>query len=489
MEFEVLQKHQENNYVDFYKEGLVIRELSKEGPAIATGDLDGDGKTDLCLTGASGQSTRIYLQKNETFKEMESEIFEKHAFFEDTEALLFDADQDGDLDLFLGSGGNKATSGSLELQDRLYLNDGNGQFSFATQAIPANGFNTSVAVAIDYDADGKQDLFVGSRSVSGDYGKIPPSFLYHNLGGGKFENLTKQVAPKLEKIGMVTDAVAVDTDGDGKNELVVVGEWMSPVVFELENAKFVQVSTGLENLKGWWNSVESADLNEDGKMDLVFGNRGENFYFSANAENPVKLWRSDFDKNGTTDKIMTRSIGGRDLTLHMKKELTNQIVSLKKQSLKHSEFAKKSIQQLFDEKTLSEAKVLEANHFKSGYALNQGDGKFSFTAFPYQTQLSSTRDILPTDLNGDGHQDLILVGNDYGFLPQYGRLDASRGEILLGDGKGNFKYLNNAESGFEVKGASREIKTFNLGEKIYYLVAVNGEKLKVFEKIERSSTQ
>ncbi len=482
LEIDTFSSHEEDEFVDFYKEGLVIKGVSKEGPDMAIADLNNDGFDDLYVTGASGQQGRLYVYSDGTYKELPQDIFKKHDFFEDSEAVFFDVDADNDLDLFVGSGGNHRYIGSVEMQDRLYINDGLGNYQLQPGAFPNNGYNTAVAVPLDYDHDGHLDLFVGSRSVPGDYGRIPKSYIYRNKGTGTFEDVTSKVFPQLVDYGLITDATLADVDNDNIFELVIVGEWMEPLVVDLTDSQKMRLkNTSLSRFKGWWNCVETGDLDNDGDIDLILGNRGDNFYFTGDEDHIVKLWWHDFDNNGTFEKIITHHLDGKDVTVHLKKELTDQIVSLKKQSLKHSEFAEKSIQDLFDRSVLAEAKVLEANYFSSCIALNDGEGNFSINVLPYQAQLSSIRDVLVHDLNRDNLLDIIVVGNDYDFLPQYGRLDASRGDVLINKGLAKFEILSPSQSGFTIRGQGRSIKSITVGQKNILAVLINNEKPQFFE--------
>ena len=271
--------HQEDEYVDFFKEGLVPRMISKEGPKAAKGDVNNDGLEDIFIGGASGKTGHLYYQTVNGYQLADTTFLQGEKYFEDTAVEFFDADKDGDLDLFIGSGGNTQLQRTRLLQDRLYVNDGKGKFSLNTKALPSNGFNTSVALAFDYDNDGDLDLFVGSRSVPMVYGATPKNFLYENDGNGIFKNVIATNAPKLVFAGMVTGAQLVDVVGDAKKELIVIGEWMAPLVFEIKDKKLLPIKTDLAQFSGWWYAIESDDVDGDGDQDLILGNRGENFYF------------------------------------------------------------------------------------------------------------------------------------------------------------------------------------------------------------------
>jgi hypothetical protein len=258
---------------------------------------------------------------------------------------------------------------------------------------------------------------------------------------------------------MITSAEWADVTGDGRKELIVAGEWMTPKIFTYRSGKFEEIkSTGLENLYGWWQSLAVADVNGDGKQDLILGNIGENFYLRPDEKSPVKLWLKDFDGSGTTDQFLTRTINGRDMPVFLKREVQDQFPFLKKQNLKHSDYAKKSVQDLFGEDALKDAKVKMFNYCSSVVAINNGNGNFTVKELPVYVQLSSVNAICVSDVNGDGKPDLLLGGNMFTFPPQFGRLDASYGHVLINDGKGGFTYMENRVSGINVRGEVKDIK-------------------------------
>jgi hypothetical protein len=450
-------RHSEDDYVDFYYERNLPEMLSREGPHVAKGDVNGDGREDLYIGGAKGQPGQLYLQTaGGTFGKKEEAIFKQYQDFEDVAVLFFDADRDGDLDLFIGAGGNNVAPGQRELQHRLYKNDGKGNFSIDVSAFPINNMNISVAAAYDYDGDGDEDLFVGGRSVPRSYGQIPESALYQNDGQGHFKDVTP---PALKSAGMVTSAVWVDVVGDSRKELIVTGEWMTTRIFSFSKGSFTEVkNTGLENLFGWWQSLAVADVNGDGKQDLIIGNIGENFYLHPNQNAPVKLWVRDFDGNGTVDQFLTRTVDGKDMPVFLKREITDQFPGLKKDNLKNSDYAKKSIQDLFGEKAVTDAAVHSFNYGSSIVAISNGNGKFVIQPLPLLVQLSSVNAICPADINHDGKTDLLLGGNLFAFPPQFGRLDASYGHLLLNNGKGGFSYVETGLSGINLKGEIKDIK-------------------------------
>jgi hypothetical protein len=479
----------EDQFIDFYQEGLSYRMLSREGPKAAVADVNGDQLDDVYIGGPAGVPGHLYLQTNTgSFVQTARATFDVDSIFEDTAITFFDADGDNDQDLFVGSGGNHQPAGSPYMQNRLYLNDGKGGYSPNYRALPPSGFNTAVAVPLDFDGDGYLDLFIGNRSLPGIYGAPPKHFVYKNDGTGQFRDVTKEVAPNLTVLGMVTDAKMANVIGDATPELIVVGEWRYPQIFEIKGGKLTAVSSNLDQYSGWWYALQTDDVDGDGDQDLILGNRGENFYFSGTKENPAKLWVNDFDGNGTIDKIMTRNMEGRDMPIPMKKELTGQIPSLKKQVLKHTEYAKKAIQDLFKPEILKKSVVMEGNYFQSAVALNNGNGQFTMMPFPAQVQFSCVCGIWCGDLDGDGRNDLVMAGNDAGFMPQFSKLDASFGHTLLNQGNGNFEWVENRSSGFFLNGDVKTLVPIVVKGKKHLLATVNGAKPRLFKFVATNDT-
>jgi hypothetical protein len=478
-----MDKHNEDDYVDFYYERNLPEMLSREGPHIARGDVNGDGLEDVYIGGAKGQGGQLYLQTKNGFVKKPEPVFKEFEDFEDVAVVFFDADGDGDLDLFIGAGGNDIHPGSREIQHRLYKNDGRGNFTIDLAAFPNNDMNISVAVAGDYDGDGKIDLFVGARSVPYQYGVTPQSYIYHNDGQGHFKDVAYDSNKDISGIGMVTAAAWADVDGDGKAELVITGEWMSTRIFKYDGSKknFRELkNTGLENLKGWWQSLAVADVNGDGKMDLVLGNVGENFYLRPDVDHPVKLWINDFDGNGTAEQFMTRTIDGRDMPVFLKREITDQFPGLKKQNLKHSDYASKTIQDLFTKEVMERSGVKTFNECRSMVAINDGKGGFKVEALPVMVQLSSVNAIEAVDVNGDGKVDLVAGGNMFGFPPQFGRLDGSYGHVLLNDGRGNFTWVEPNRSGLNIKSEIKDIRTIKTATGRQLLITENDQRPVLF---------
>ena len=476
-----LDKHTEDEQVDFYIERNIPFMLSKLGPKAAAADVNGDGMEDLFVGGAKGQASQLYLQTKTGLKKQQVKDFEQFKFNDVTAAFFFDADQDGDMDLFVGGGGNAAPAAADLYQNQLYFNDGKGTLTLKSGALQISHTNCGVAIPLDYDNDGKLDIFIGSRSTPQQYGVAPASFLYHNEGNGAFKEVSASVAPFLANLGMITGAVYANVLGDDRNELVVVGEWMYPHIYQFNGKQFQAIKSGLEEQYGWWQTVAAEDLDKDGDLDLVLGNLGENFYLKASKEAPVKLFIKDFDKNGTLDKIFSHTLNGKDMPVFLKKEITEQLPYLKKENLKHQDFASKTIQQVFPNQ-LADAQVLQVSNAASVLAINNQKQSFSIQVLPYQLQLSSVNAIAIDDFNGDGIKDILTAGNFVDLLPQFCSIDASYGHLLLGKGKNQFELSSPQMSGISINGQIRQILPIAVQQKSGYLFLQNNQVPLYFTK-------
>ena len=498
-------KHEENDVIDFYSERNIPRLLSKEGPKAAVGDVDGDGLDDVFIGGTPGHPGQLYIQASDgKFIKKEQKEFKQFSDFEDVAVLLFDCDHDGDLDLLLCPGGNNTTPGSRELQLRLFKNDGKGNFSLDASAFPNVGTNVSVAIANDFNGDGYPDLFVGSRSYPELYGVTPESFLFVNDGNGHFRDIAKTQNPGIADVGMVCGAVWADVTGNAQKELIIVGEWMTPKIFSFKGDHFEEVKTNLDNMFGWWQTVSCADVNGDGRMDLLLGNIGENFYLQPDEKRPVKLWINDYDQNNSVEKIMTYTVDarlplhgyadnetvgqGKDMPVFLKKDMEDQLPSIKKANLKNEAYARKSIQELFPEGLVGKSVVKKFNYCSSCIAINEGNGNFTIQKLPPMMQLSCINVIHCMDVNGDGHVDLVTGGNQFGFLPQFERLDASLGDVLVNKGNGEFVWKEATKTGLELRGEERDIAEIKIKNDDCLLFLQNNE-FPVLYKLNKISTK
>ncbi len=469
-------KHLENEYVDFYNERLIPRVFSREGPKAATADVNGDGLTDVYIGGAQGKVGQLYLQtSNGTFIKKDENAFKPFFEFEDVANLFVDYDKDGDMDLLVCPGGNNHPVNSRELQLRLFSNDGKGDYTLNSTAFPAMNMNVSVAIANDFNNDGFPDLFIGGRSYPGVYGSDPQSYLLANDGKGHFKDIAKTKNTDISQIGMVTGAVWEDVAGDKQKELIIVGEWMAPRIFNFNKDHFDELKTNINDKFGWWQSLEVADINNDGKQDLILGNTGENFYLSPQADSPAKLWLNDYDKNGDMDKIISYTIDGKDMPVFLKRDIEEQLPGLKKDNLKHSEYALKPVQDLFSKEMIASSIVKKFTYSPSCVAINEGNGKFTIKKLPVMSQLSCINAIKPMDVNGDGFLDLITGGNQFGFLPQFEKLDGSFGDVLINTGKGDFIWQESKKNGLNLRGELRDMAIIKNSKGTYLLFLQNDE--------------
>ncbi|MDX1739871.1 MAG: FG-GAP-like repeat-containing protein, partial [Rhodothermales bacterium] len=472
--------HEEDAFVDFRRDRLLPRMLSRSGPAAATGDVNRDGLADVYLGGARGQTGQLYIQNIDgSFSSVSVPAFESDAAYEDVDATFFDADGDGDSDLYVVSGGNDETSDLTIYHDRLYLNGGFGGFERADDAVPELPTSGSVVAPQDFDGDGDLDLFVGGRLVPGAYPLTPRSYLLQNEGA-VFTDVTARLAPDLAGAGMVTDAAWGDVTGNGRSDLVVTGEWMPVKVFawDATSATFEDATAraGTSEATGWWNCLALADLDGDGDIDIVAGNRGLNGQMRASARQPVTLYAADFDDNGVVDPVLTYFIMGKSYPAATRDELLGQINTLKKKFTSYESYSSATVQDIFTAQQLSDALKYRVTEFATSVFENRGDGRFVPTSLPNEAQFAPVQDIIVADFNRDGLKDLLIAGNDFGNRAEEGQFDAGRGLLMLGTGGLDFRPVLSRDSGFFAPWDVRELRVVNtrIGTLVLVVIYIAG---------------
>ncbi len=468
-------KHHENDFVDFNQQPLIPHMLSTEGPRIAVADVNHDGLEDFFVCGGKGQPGALFLQTlNGEFKLSNQPALALNQNSEGVDAVFIDVNKDGFPDLYVASGGNQMPNGSSELADHLYMNDGKGNFN-VSMSIPALMFNKAAIATADVNHDGYPDLFVATAPDAFNFSKTPESYLLINNKHSGF--IKVNIPDDLKYSGMIRSAAFADLDGDGWPDLVVGGEWMPIKIYLNKKGTFVlQNSTEIDKLTGWWQKIVLKDVNGDGKIDIIAGNYGENSKLKPDAENPVKLYLSDIDKNGTIDPILTYSINKNDYTFLGKGDIEKQIPILKKKFLYYHIFAGKNVTQIFGDSLGTQ--VLYANTFKSGIFFNLGNGDFKFQPFPSNMQ---TAPLFGFETFKQGGNGVLAGGNFYGVLPYEGRYDADYGDMLLIDKYNKFRYKSSISSGFLLNGEVRDIKAIKTAKGIIYVVAINNGKLDFFK--------
>jgi hypothetical protein len=479
-------KHEENPFDDFQKEVLLPHKNSTLGPTLAVGDLNGDDKQDYIIGGAIGQAAKIFIQEQEGhFKEIELDVFEKDKFYEDLGILLIDADQDGDKDLYFASGGNEYAFNSEGYEDRFYENLGDLNFKRNKEAIPSTRISGMDVSSNDFDNDGDLDLFVGGRLYPKKYPYPVSSRILENqstTGSIRFVDVTEKVAPPLEDIGLVTDSQWLDFDNDQWNDLIIIGEWMDIRFFNNSKGKFEEVTQSLFNSKskGWWNTIEKGDFDQDGDLDLVVGNLGLNYKYKASEENPFKIYLHDFDENKTSDIVLSYSKGEEEYPVRGRQCSSEQMPAIQHKFKDYNSFASASLQEIYTDKMLGEALSHEIISFQSLYLENTGSG-FKAKPLPPLAQLSSINKFIVKDFDKDNKLDIVLAGNLYNSEVETPRNDSSFGLWLKGDGNGNFVPKNGLDSGLRIVGDVRDMELIESDGTTYLLVAKNNDFLQKIE--------
>lgn len=450
---------------DFKRQPLLVNPLSFAGPCLVKADVNGDGLDDIYAGGGSGQPGALYIQqKNNQFIQKAQPAFETDRLCEDADAIFVDVNKDGFTDLYVASGGyhNYATDDKT-LQDRLYLNDGNGNFTKSANALPQMPVSKSCVRAADFNSDGNMDLFVGGRVIPGQYPETPQSFLLINDGKGSFANNIETLAPQLQRTGMITDAACVDMNNDNKTDLVVIGEWMPATIFINTNGKLENKTKDFfdKEYSGWWNKLLVADFNADGKNDLLIGNMGLNTQCRVDDEEPAELFYKDFDNNGSVDPMLCFYIQHKSYPYVSRDELLDQMSMMRTRFTDYNSYADLTMKEIFLEEEMKDAKHLKANYLKTACFESGADGKLHEKELPLQAQFSPVFTISPLDYDKDGKQDLLLCGNMNHARMRFGKYDANYGVLLKGDGKGNFSYINQQQSGFHLTGDVRSVISVN----------------------------
>ena len=454
-------RHRENEFIDFKDEPLLPYQLSRQGPAMAKADVNGDGLEDVFFGGAIGQGGQLFLQTRDGhFQPASSQPWAADTVSEKVNALFFDADGDGDMDLYVVSGGNEYSDQSDGFRDHLYLNDGHGNFTLAPDGALPSMLSSKYAIAAgDFDHDGKIDLFVGGRGLPGSFPLPSKSYLLHNESAGgvvKFTDVTDVVCPALRLPGMVTAASWAAIGDAGYPDLLIAGDWMPVMLFHNDKGKLADVSAaaGLTGLDGMWSSITPADVDGDGRVDFILGNCGLNNQFRASATQPLSLYVADFDDNGSLDPIFCYYVQGKSYPMASRDELLDQIVSLRKKFNSYKAYADATIEDIFPPAKIAQAKVLHCTQLASGVLYNKGGGKFVFSPLPVAAQFSKVFGAVADDFDGGGVKDILVAGNFFPYRTQLGRCDASLGMLLKGP---DWRPVDPALSGCYIGGDVRGI--------------------------------
>jgi enediyne biosynthesis protein E4 len=471
-------KHEENDFVEFDRELLTPLLTSAEGPALATGDLNKDGLEDIFVGNGKWKVGGLFFQNaNGTFKKINCPALAQDSVSEDVVAQIFDVDNDSGNDLVVGTGGNEFSNGSPNELSRVYLNDGKGNFTALADAFKNIYVVTSTLQPCDFNNDGFTDLFMGARMKVLTYGETPRSYLLQNDGKGHFSDVTSTWNSDLGNIGLVKNAVWTDLNKDNQKDLVVALEWGEIFAFTKENNTFK--TSKISDKKGWWNFVTPCDFDNDGDIDFIAGNLGENTRLQVTDNQPIRMYYSDFDDNGKKEQILTYYMSGKEIPFTNIADLQRQIPSYKKKILYAQEFAKMTLEQIFTAEKLKKAKKYEADFLQNAIIINQGNGKWETKALPPLAQLTTYKTAQIIDVNKDNLPDVLLYGNFYGNNVQLGRYDADFGKILINKGNCNFEVQN--VNGVQIKDEVRQSASILLGKKQEkaIILAKNNAEIKV----------
>jgi enediyne biosynthesis protein E4 len=479
--------HEEDDKIDFNVQRTLPHKFTQSGPGMAVGDINGDGLDDLVVGGSTSHSFAAFTQNiNGTFSIKQKSLRDDKKTEEDEGLLLFDADGDQDADLYIVSGSMENFQTQEPYQDRLFINDGHGNFSIDKDAVPDTKASGSCVRASDFDGDGDLDLFVGGRLIPGQYPIAPESYLLRNEKG-RFTNVTEEVCPELKNAGMITDALWSDFNGDHRQDLIVVGEFMSVMFFENTGQGLSLIKTSIDGQKGWWNSITAGDYDLDGDIDYVIGNLGNNNSYQVMEKYPMEVCAKDFDGNGSMDAVigcyMRESMTSYEKELfpvHFWDELNTQSPKFRNKYSRYRQYGKATMNDLLDDEDRKGALILKANQMSSVYLENSGGNNFRMTPLPALAQVAPVNGLLTEDINSDGFPDVVMVGNDYGNEVFAGRYDAFNGLVLLGDGKGNFVSQTSAQSGFYVPGDAKALVKLHRRRGDVFVASQNKDSLEVF---------
>jgi len=471
-------KHVENPFNEFEREPLIPFMVSREGPALAVGDANGDGLEDVFIGSSKGNKSAIFFQRpGGKFEKSNQPELDNDSTYEDVDATWIDVNNDGKTDLVIASGGNEYYGNDHFQQPRLYLNDGHEHFTKLDHAFDSIYLTASCVVPYDFNGDGYMDLFIGGRAVPWEYGQVPQSYLLENDKQGHFKDVTAQYSKELSKIGFVRSALWYDINNDGRKDLIISPEWGGVSAFINEKGSFKKQM--LTDKKGWWNFVLPVDINGDGNMDLIAGNEGLNNRLTASTKEPVRLYFNDFDDNGKKEQVLTYYLDGHEIPFANKDELQKQIPIIKKRFLYARDFAKASLNDIFSESKLKSSDVLTADYFANSVLMNKGNMNFTTQPLPWLAQLSPFKDAVVINANNDSLPDILLVGNFYENNIQMGRNDADFGTILVNKGNGRFDC--ESINGLEIKGQVRHIKKIKIGKEEAYILARNNDSVMVIK--------
>ena len=472
-------KHQENVFQEFNREQLVPQMNSTEGPALAIADINHDQLEDIFVGGARGFAGAVFSQQpNGKFIKIPQPALALDSNYEDVAAVWADFNKDGHIDLAVASGGNEYYGKDVNMLSRIYLNDGKGNLRKLDNAIPIHN-QSSAIIARDFNKDGAIDLFITSRVMAMNYGAPASSYVLFNTGDGHFKEVTEKVAPSLNEIGFITNAIEADMDRDGNKELVLTHQWGGIDLYNTKTQPWTKST--ITNLPGWWNFAYPIDIDKDGDMDLVAGNLGLNTRLKATEEEPITLYYNDFDDNGKKEQVMSFYLQHKEIPFANKDEIQRQIPKIKKNFLYAEDFAKASLVDIFTKDKLNDALQYKAYYFANTVFINEGNGKFSPIQLPWEAQITAYKTAAVCDINGDALPDLLMMGNYFDNNVQMGRYDADYGTVLINQGKGQFKVK--PFNGLSIKGQVRNMQPIKIAQQAnqHFVLAMNSDSLRLIQ--------